>query len=158
MSTEDPTHVRLPERLLSGSMADLDSGWFIGGHDVKVFPDPEANPVAAAYVRDKLRKGHLEAASPEEHKVVQDSRRAMSQAHVDQLNEHDAHDRYGHQEAALQAIGVDTRKKLDDLRSGTDTSSYEEEEVGTLQSSGGSEGPQDSTVSPTGATKRRTRA
>lgn len=158
----NPSHVRLPERLTVGMLADLDSGWVIGGNDVKPFPDAAKNPVAANFVKDKLRQGHLEPASAEEHKVVEDSRKQMSEAHLQHLDEREAHDRYGHQEAALQDIGVDTRAKLKELRDAEshddDEDGYEEPEVGSMQSSGGADGPQDQTVTPTGSTAtRRTR-
>lgn len=158
----DPTYVRLPDRLTTGCIADLESGWFIGGNDVKKFPDAEASPQAAAFVRDKVRQGHLEPASKAEHEEVQATRDELSSMHLSQLDTHEAHDRYGHQEQHLQDAGAAARARLAKLRltDGEEADEDVEDEgdavAGSMMAVGGSQGPVDHNVTASGAKKSRT--
>jgi hypothetical protein len=139
-------------------MADLESGWFIGGNDVKSFPDPENHPGAANFVRDKVRAGHLEPASKAEYDEVQKAAQELSDMHLRHLDEHEAHDRSGHQEQHYQDLGKEHRQKLTRLRADNavdDEEAYEEETAGYHQAQGGAEGPTDADVSPTGAMRPR---
>jgi hypothetical protein len=71
---EDVQYVHLPERLVTGNVTDLVSGWGIAGFDVKEVPDKEDEPEAWQFVIDKLRAGLLEEADSAEFGMV----RAMS--------------------------------------------------------------------------------
>lgn len=108
--------VRLPERLTTGNVTDLDSGWHIGGFDVKPVPDKEENPEAHRFVMDKLRGGHLEEASADEHAVVQDSRKQLTELHLGNLDLGEALHRVGYQEQPLQDHAAATRRQLTKLR------------------------------------------
>lgn len=116
MAKGDPKFVRLPERLVSGCLGDVEgSGWFIGGRDVQPFPDDE-DTLAQRYVRTQLRSGNLEEATQNEHKTVRDASDEMKAMHLGQLDEHEAHDRLGLQEAQLQTLSRRTVNRLDKLR------------------------------------------
>lgn len=125
MPNGTPQFVRLPERLVTGNVTDLDSGFHIGGYDVKPVPDKEENPVAHRFVMDRLRQGHLEAATEDEHKVVQESRAKMLEMHLGHLDLGEALERTGHQEQPLQDQGVATRNKLKTLRAKSEVSAEE---------------------------------
>lgn len=57
----DPQYVRLVDRMARSTQVDLNSGWGIAGLDVKEFP--EEDQLAAAYVRDAIRRGTIEPCS-----------------------------------------------------------------------------------------------
>lgn len=158
MATTKPKFVRLPERLTSGNITDLESGWHIGGFDVKQVPDQEENPAAHNFVVDKWRQGHLESAGAQEHQVVQDAKKEMLDTHLGHLDLGDALERYGHQEQPLQDMGAKHRRQLAKLRE-TDPqeqeTAYEEQRSGYTQSIGGAGGTVDADVTPSGATKER---
>lgn len=134
MARGDPKFVRLPMRnavgdahTLNGCLADVDgSGFFIGGRDIQPFPDDD-DPVAQRFVRTAIRDGRLEEASQEEHKAVREAADTMKDLHLRQLDDHEEHDRAGHQEAALQTMARKTTAKLDRLRNKTASDEDEEE-------------------------------
>lgn len=131
MAKGDPKFVRLPERLVSGCLGDVDgSGWFIGGRDVQPFPDDD-DPLAQSFVRRHIRQGNLEEASQNEHKEVRDASENMKQMHLGQLDEHEAHDRSGLQESQLQTLSRKTVNRLDRMRAShnEDEDPLEEEQV-----------------------------
>jgi type IV secretory pathway VirB10-like protein len=67
----DPKYVRLPERLLTGNVTDLVTGWGISGLDVKEFPADDEQEIA--YVRGALRSQLLEPATAAEFRRVRDA-------------------------------------------------------------------------------------
>lgn len=77
VKAEEVQYVRLPERLVSGNVTDLESGWGISGLDVKAVPDQEDEPEAWQFVIDKIRAGIIEEASAEEHDMVRSIHRAV---------------------------------------------------------------------------------
>lgn len=153
---DTPQYVRLPERLTSGNVTDLESGWHIGGFDVKTVPNKDEHPVAHNFVMSRLRAGHLEVAGQQEHDTVQQSRRDMTEMHLGHLDLGDALERPGHQEQPLQDLGASTRRKLAQLRSvdpQDQLGAYEEPVTGYKQEIGGSEGMSSSDLTPTGGKK-----
>jgi len=73
----DPKYVRLPERLLTGNVTDIDggTGWGIAGLDVKEFPE---DPDEQAFVRASLRAQLLEPATAAEFNRVQDAHQRLN--------------------------------------------------------------------------------
>lgn len=59
-----PKYVRLTNRLSTGLIVDMDSGWSISGRDVQPFPEDADQ---ARYVKGRLNQGVLEPASEEEY-------------------------------------------------------------------------------------------
>ena len=102
----DPTYVRLTDRLATGgSWSDLDSGFAIGGFDVKKFPKDDTR--AADAVRSAVRAGILEEASKAEFDEVE-----AAHAVVTELPERQR----AHQEGALRLQADETRRKIQKRR------------------------------------------
>lgn len=105
----DPTYVRLTDRLATGgSWSDLDSGFAIGGYDVKAFPKGDARAEEA--VRAAIRAGILEEASRAEFEEVK-------MAHAAQI-EHPSN-QLGHQEGAVRLAAEEQRRRIAARRAGT---------------------------------------
>lgn len=115
----DPSYVRLANRLTRGIVADIgNSGWSISGFDVKPFPkDDEA---AARFVRRELRDGKLEPASKAEHEEV-------TETHKKALGDS------SHQEAKLQRAAREANAKLAESRGVDDDDDDEEDYLADVE-------------------------
>jgi hypothetical protein len=121
-------YVRLPDRLATGSLSDVNSGWSIGGLDVRPVPDEKLNPVAYAFVQGYLRTGHLEEASKAEHDEVRELDRELAKAHLGTLDEFEAAARGGYQEGTIQQRVTETQSRIKSSRATVSESSDEDDE------------------------------
>ena len=103
MPKNDPSYVRLTERLSGSVLLDVNSGWSISGLDVQGFPEDKG---AANFVRTKVRAGALEEASKAEFDEVESSKKSATSTE----------EAGGFQEGRLQADAEKARKKLTDAR------------------------------------------
>lgn len=153
--------VRLPWQMVTGNITDLDSGWHIGGHDVKPVPDPMGEPEAHNFVMSRVRSGHLQPAGQQEYDLIQGAREDLTKQHLDSLDEHEKLNRPGHQEAQIRAAGNKLRRELERLREVSPDEQYEDageltdDVAGHTQSIGGTEGPVDADVTKSGAKQPR---
>jgi hypothetical protein len=69
MPTQDPSYVRLVDRMARSTQVDISSGWSIAGLDVREFPGDD-RPLAQSYVRDAIRRGTIEGCSKAEYEEV----------------------------------------------------------------------------------------
>lgn len=106
----DPEFVRLAERLTTGMLADLYSGWSISGYDVKRFPEGDA---AARFVRENLNAGKLEEASQAEWDEVHEG--TLEAAVLAQAPDY-RESASAFQEAHLQQAAAVGRRRLEDNR------------------------------------------
>lgn len=107
-----PSYVRLAPRLTKGMVADLDSGWTIGGLDVRKTPDKKATPGAYKFVRKALADGRLEAASQAEWEEVHDTEEIEGESLIGRprasaLNSQEAH---------VQRAAAEGRKRIEQSR------------------------------------------
>lgn len=80
----NPSYVRLSDRMVHGLVVDMESGWSISGFDVKEFPEDREQ---ARFVKQRLNSGVLERASEAEydeaHPESDDEETADAQAFVE---------------------------------------------------------------------------
>lgn len=107
----DPSYVRLANRLTRGMVADVETGWSIAGLDVRRFPEGKQ---AARFVRLQLREGKLEPASKAEWEEVHDDpvEQAMLAQRPDFRKEASRH-----QEAVVQRAATQGTRRLVENRS-----------------------------------------
>lgn len=77
---ETPNFVRLANRLTSGMVTDMESGWSIAGLDVRTVPDKKKDPAARRFIRKALLDGRLEPASQAEWDEVHETSQLEDEA------------------------------------------------------------------------------
>jgi hypothetical protein len=127
-----PSYVRLAPRLTKGMVADLESGWTIGGLDVRRTPEKQKAPGAYKFVRKALADGRLEAASQAEWEEVHDTEEIEGEALVGRprattLNSQEAHVQRAAAEGR-QRIEASRRAASSDSEDSDDSSDDDDED------------------------------
>lgn len=117
MPKNDPSYVKVAERINDSIVLDVESAWSISGLDVKEFPKDDAR--AANFVRGRLRAGALEEASKAEFEEVQS---------LNKKSEQNPPLESGLQEGRLQTEAAEARTKLTAKRTAASKKKEDEEE------------------------------
>lgn len=105
----DPKYVRLADRLSSGMVVDTRSHFAISGLDVQEFPEDDS-PNQQAFVRDALRRGHLESASKAEYDEVRGYNEELANAVFRTEEEEQALVKAGQEAQVIRASNKASRK------------------------------------------------
>lgn len=136
MAPRHPDYVRLPERLLSGCVVDVNggSGFSLSGLDVKPFPDEDDEPEAFQFALDAMKTQKIEEATEEEYNAVRKHADAVAKvAKLSMPTEHGGPVRPAPwNEAGIKTEANKRRRSLLKLRaSGQDDSIEPDEEDNT---------------------------
>lgn len=121
MAKKLPEFVRISNAHVHGHMADITefgSLWHISGLEVKRTPDEDNDPMAAAFVRAKMNKGMLEAASEEEYTEQMEAADMVRETHALSLIDRLKSDRAFVQQHSIEDIVRTTQNKIIGRRTG----------------------------------------
>jgi len=116
----DPTHIRLSNNHCHGIVADIEGGslFSLSGFEVKKFPAEDWQTDAAAWVRQQMRRGVIEAADPSEHEQQQQVAAEVRTLHAKSLEARIGSDNADVQEGSIQELVAKQQRAIIGQRTG----------------------------------------